>query len=198
MLFRSVTNIATLVAAIYQASTPSEAYANSLVAVAALTQSVAANDQYANNLTAVAAITQSAAASDAYVPTFTYNVNATESAAATATQSNTTVLLASQAESVLPESTLSYTLDTHVNVTGVMVAVEIGSPLVWGLIDDDQSPGWTEIIRAQKIDSVATFGALCFGDVAIAGQYKNAWTPNSENWTQIDDDQTPDWQWVQN
>ncbi len=194
----TVTNIATLVASIYQASTPGDAYANSLVAVAALMASVAANDAYGNTLDAVAATTASAATGDAYVPSFTYNVTQAESSLSSTAQTNTAVLLADQAEVAAPSFTLSYTLGTDVDVTGVVVAIEIGSPLVWGMVNDDQSPGWTDVIRAQRIDSVASFGAMGFGDLSIAGQYKNAWTPQPENWTQVDDDQTPDWQWVQN
>jgi len=60
-------------------------------------------------------------------------------------------------------------------------------------MDDNQSPGWWNVVPTLAIDDVATFGGLVFGDVSLAGQYINAWVPDTAQWTQINDSQTPTW-----
>jgi hypothetical protein len=65
--------------------------------------------------------------------------------------------------------------------------------LLWELIDDDQTPSWTDITIPTTINDIATFGGMHFGDVSFAGQFNQSWIPNTERWTQIDDTQTPNW-----
>jgi hypothetical protein len=65
--------------------------------------------------------------------------------------------------------------------------------LLWEPIDDDQSPGWTDVIPTVTINDVATFGGMVFGDVSIAGQFNETWAPDKSQWTQINDTQTPTW-----
>jgi len=65
--------------------------------------------------------------------------------------------------------------------------------LLWELIDDDQTPNWTSIPATVTISDVATFGGMVFGDVSIAGQFNETWAPDSSQWTEIDDTQTPNW-----
>jgi hypothetical protein len=65
--------------------------------------------------------------------------------------------------------------------------------LLWELIDDDQNPNWTSVIPTFTINDVATFGGMVFGDVSIAGQFNETWSPANPQWTQINDTQTPNW-----
>jgi hypothetical protein len=65
--------------------------------------------------------------------------------------------------------------------------------LLWEPIDDDQSPGWSNVIPTSTINDVATFGGMVFGDVSFAGQFNETWAPDTAGWTQINDSQTPTW-----
>jgi hypothetical protein len=65
--------------------------------------------------------------------------------------------------------------------------------LLWEQIDDDQVPGWTDILRPQLVESVMTFGGAFFGDVAFASAYTQDINPNPVFWVEINDTQTPNW-----
>jgi hypothetical protein len=65
--------------------------------------------------------------------------------------------------------------------------------LLWEPINDDQSPGWSNVIPTSTINDVATFGGMVFGDVSLAGQFNETWAPDTAQWTQINDTQTPTW-----
>ena len=76
------------------------------------------------------------------------------------------------------------------NVTAVDVL--LGS-FLWNPIDDQQIPGWTDILIPRTISSDAVFGGSGFADVAFAGGIKATYGPAGTNWTLIDDEQTPNW-----
>jgi hypothetical protein len=63
----------------------------------------------------------------------------------------------------------------------------------WSDIDNSQTPSWTGVNIPQTIDGIGTYGDMFFGDVSIAGQFNRSWIPDTEQWTAIDDDQTPTW-----
>lgn len=65
--------------------------------------------------------------------------------------------------------------------------------LLWEQIDDDQVPGWTDILQPQVVAQIMTFGGAFFGDVAFASAYTQDINPNPVLWTEIDDTQTPNW-----
>ena len=65
--------------------------------------------------------------------------------------------------------------------------------LLWEDIDDDQVPGWTDIIKPQIINVVMAFGDGFFGDVAVAGSNSQTWIPDNERWTDINNNQNPGW-----
>jgi hypothetical protein len=65
--------------------------------------------------------------------------------------------------------------------------------LLWEQIDDDQVPGWTDILRPQTIGAIMTYGGSFFGDVPFASAYTLNLNPLPVLWTEVDDTQTPNW-----
>ena len=48
-------------------------------------------------------------------------------------------------EQLTPTDSITYTYDSHANVTGILLTLSLTSPLVWGMINDNQSAGWVQI-----------------------------------------------------
>lgn len=71
-------------------------------------------------------------------------------------------------------------------VTGVLIAIGLTSPLVWGVIDDGQTPTWVVINNTQAlawsgIDTTQASGWVQINDTQTAG------------WSAIDDTQSSGW-----
>jgi hypothetical protein len=65
--------------------------------------------------------------------------------------------------------------------------------LLWEQIDDDQVPGWTDILRPETVEEIMTYGGSFFGDVSFASQFTIAFNPLPVLWTEVDDTQTANW-----
>ena len=68
----------------------------------------------------------------------------------------------------------------------------LGQPL-WVLIDDSQTPGWTDLLIPTIIDDIAVFGGASFGTVSFAGALRQNYNPNPVVWNPINDTQDAEW-----
>jgi hypothetical protein len=64
---------------------------------------------------------------------------------------------------------------------------------LWELIDDTQTPGWTDILVATTITDIGTFGGMAFAASPFAGSETTTINPNINTWTQINDNTTANW-----
>lgn len=64
---------------------------------------------------------------------------------------------------------------------------------LWNPIDDDQSPGWTDVLPSITISEVGTFAGGTFGGFPYAGTYNQTFSPYVTAWVEINNDQTPVW-----
>jgi hypothetical protein len=64
---------------------------------------------------------------------------------------------------------------------------------LWEPINDDQSPGWTDVLPSITIAEVATFAGGTFGGFPFAGTYSRTFTPYITVWVEINNDQPPGW-----
>jgi hypothetical protein len=68
----------------------------------------------------------------------------------------------------------------------------IGQPL-WVLIDDSQTPGWTDLLIPTIIEDINVFGGASFGTVSFAGALRQNYNPNPVVWNPINDTQDAEW-----
>jgi hypothetical protein len=64
---------------------------------------------------------------------------------------------------------------------------------LWELIDDSQTPQWSDVLKAETLDSVATFGGMGFAEIAYASALKVSWNPAPTAWSNITTSQSAGW-----
>jgi hypothetical protein len=157
---------------------------------------------------------ETASGLDEYVASFAYNTAVAETASGSepitaalqlpatiteaASAADTLTVLPNYAISVIEGiiATDSPTTSSSVRaaIIEALTATDVNTRrLLWEDIDDDQVPGWTDIIRPQIINIVMSFGDGFFGDVSMAGSDAKSWIADTAQWTEINDDQNPGW-----
>jgi len=63
----------------------------------------------------------------------------------------------------------------------------------WTQINDNQTPGWTDILRPAQVQSIAVYGGANFGVISFAGEITLTVPPAADLWNNVDDNQTPGW-----
>jgi hypothetical protein len=139
-----------------------------------IAESVTSTDTPSSSTTLPAAISEAASVADTTSSLPNYACSVPESVTATDNLTNAASVIAQIQENITATDTIL-------------------RRLLWEVIDDDQTPSWTDITIPTTINDVATFGGMFFGDVSIAGQFNQSWIPDTEKWTQINDTQAPNW-----
>ena len=68
--------------------------------------------------------------------------------------------------------------------------------LVWGQIDDIQVPNWENVFFFQYNGSAMMFGGAPFATVTYGGLDGYVTNDPPVTWTNVDDEETTDWQLV--
>ena len=86
--------------------------------------------------------------------------------------------------------------NADVYVTGVQGNTILANVLVWGQIDDDQNPGWTNVFYYKYTDGGMMFGGAPYASTAFSGIAGNETNDPAVTWTNVNDEETTDWQLV--
>ena len=144
------TAITSVFSAQYEAAEASDSLVAKLDVLASLAEAGVATDSISANSAVLAALSELATALDAASGAISVAVSVTESASGTAQSSVSVAFLGTVAELAQAASTLSVIRTANVPVTGVQLYVRIGDALVWGVIDTNQNANWTIINDAQS------------------------------------------------
>jgi hypothetical protein len=92
--------------------------------------------------------------------------------------------------------TIAPAANANVYVTGVQGNTILANVLVWSQIYDFQSPDWQNVFYVQYNNGGAMmFGGAAFAQVSFSGQLPETNDP-AVVWTDVDDEETTDWQLV--
>jgi hypothetical protein len=64
---------------------------------------------------------------------------------------------------------------------------------LWELIDDSQNAQWSDVLKAQTLNSVATFGGMGFAEIAYTSALTLSWYPAPTTWSGISTTQSAGW-----
>ena len=129
-------------------------------------------DTAAALITFLANTAETATALDAALARINFLVTAAESVAALDAAQTNTVFRATVSETVFALDATSFRY-------------------LWEPINDDQSPGWTDVLPSITIAEVATFAGGTFGGFPFAGTYSRTFSPYITVWVEINNDQPP-------
>jgi hypothetical protein len=162
------------------------------------------NAQYSESASGVEAITASfayntavyetASGSEPITAALQLPATITEAASAADTLTSLPDYAVAIIEGIIASDSPTTSSSVRAAIIEALTATDVNTRrLLWEDIDDDQVPGWTDIIRPQIINVVMAFGDGFFGDVSMAGSDSQAWIPDTARWTEINDDQNPGW-----
>ena len=147
-----------------ESATASDTRSAAVTFLGAIVEAATGADAYISQADFAAAIEEMGLVFEQFTTSKLLNVNIAEGATATDEYLVKSIFGATVAESVVGSDAVSAIRGINAYVTGIQLYVNIGTAVIWAVIDDSQTPNWQNISTVQ-----------------------------GSGWTVIDDEQTPGW-----